>query len=144
MIATLILTQGDLAEAIVRSARIIVGETPATEALSVAWDAEPQEIVGQVRQRVEQIDQGDGVLILTDMHGGSPDQAARKVAGERHALVLAGLNLPMVVRLACCRPDGMSLEELATWIQMKGKRAICGCGEEPRTPAAGEVESAGR
>lgn len=144
MIVTLIVTQGDLAEALVRSARIIVGETPATEVLSVAWDAEPQGILGQVRQRVEQIDQGDGVLILTDMHGGSPDQAARKVAGERHALVLAGVNLPMVVRLACSRPDGMSLEELASWIQTKGKHAICGCGEEPRIPAAGGVENAGR
>lgn len=142
MIATLIVTQGDLAEAIVRSAETIVGETPATEALSVAWDAEPHDIVGQVRRRVERLDQGDGVLILTDMHGGSPDQAARKVAGEGHVVVLAGVNLPMVVRLACCRPDGMSLEELAAWIQAKGKHAIC--GQDAAIAAVVPPEAAGR
>lgn len=136
MIATLIVTQGDLAEAIVRSTHKIVGETPATEALSVDWDAQPDGIVERVRQRVERLDQGDGVLILTDMHGGSPDQAARKVAAERRALVLAGVNLPMVVRLACCRPDGMSLEELAAWIQAKGKHAICGQEAKPSVAAA--------
>ncbi|MGH9382277.1 MAG: PTS sugar transporter subunit IIA [Thermoanaerobaculia bacterium] len=126
MVATLIVAQGELADAILRSARTIVGETPATEALSVAWDAEPEDIVLQVRQGVERLDQGDGVLILTDMHGGSPDQAARRLVGERRVAVLAGVNLPMVVRLACCRPDDMSLEQLAAWIEAKGKRAICG------------------
>lgn len=133
MIGTLILSQGHLASELIETARTIVGVAPPFEALELGWQAGREECLRRVGEAIDRLDTGDGVLVLTDMHGSTPFNAAQELAATRHVAVLAGTNLPMVVRLACCRPDLLSLEELAAWIEGKGRDSIRAAGESADT-----------
>lgn len=135
MVATLIVTQGRLAESLLDSTRRIAGEAPRMEALRLEWEISMEEAVRQIREAVGRLDADSGVLVLTDMPGGTPFNAARRLESEGAVAVLSGVNLPMVVRLACCQPDGMSLSQLVEWIREKGRKSICdaedvGCRRE--------------
>jgi PTS system mannose-specific IIA component len=80
------------------------------------------------------------VLILTDMFGDTPSNAALTFVRPGKVEVVTGVNLPMVVRLGCLRNQAMSLEELARWLEVKGRRSICRAadrGEDDETPPAG-------
>lgn len=143
MIGTLVLSQGRLATELIEAARTIVGTVPACEALELGWQASKEECVERIEAAIERLETGSGVLILTDMHGSTPFNAAQELARNHHVAVLAGTNLPMVVRLACCRPDTKTLEELADWIESKGRSSILSSGEAPESALAceqGELE----
>lgn len=124
MIGTLILSQGRLAAELVEATRTIVGDVPAIEALELGWQTTREECLRRIGDAVDRLDSGEGVLVLTDMHGATPFNAAQELAETRRILVLAGTNLPMVVRLACCRPQGLSLDQLSDWIEAKGRDSI--------------------
>jgi mannose PTS system EIIA component len=124
VIQILILSHGNLAEALLETAHRITGEVPGLQALSLDWN-EPrdvlQERVGQVLRR---LDQGDGVLILTDLYGDTPSNLALSVLDPGRVEVVTGVNLPMVLRVGCLGEHDMGVSELARWIQQKGKQGI--------------------
>ncbi|MDH3746459.1 MAG: PTS sugar transporter subunit IIA [Acidobacteriota bacterium] len=158
MFRVLVLTHGSLADELVSSARTIAGEAPDVTALSLPWEDSLDEARAKVGAALEGLANGDGVLILTDMYGGTPFNVARGFAEPGQVEVVTGVNLPMVVRVTCkaaSEPfeDGReTLSEVALWIQGKGQKSICLCTESnlredgdlektsdlPKTP---EVES---
>jgi len=140
MIGTLILSQGRLATELVEATRTIVGELPAMEALELGWQTTREECLRRVGEAVDRLDSGEGVLVLTDMHGATPFNAAQELAETRRIHVLAGTNLPMVVRLACCRPEGLSLDQLTDWIEAKGRDSIRGAADGQGEPNGCERE----
>lgn len=129
MIGKLILTHGGLARELLSAAQVISGRLAGFEALSLDWNDTFEEARAKVRAAIERLDEGQGVLILTDMYGGTPSNVAVTFLQEGRVEVLTGVNLPMVLRLACQAEEPQELEEMARWLQGKGQRSLCLCSE---------------
>ncbi len=105
MIGLLIVTHGGLAREFRAALEHVVGPQQQLETISIGPDdhmeARRQEIVDAVRR----LDGGDGVILLTDMFGGTPSNLSISILDEANVEVIAGVNLPMLVRLASVRGD---------------------------------------
>jgi PTS system mannose-specific IIA component len=145
MIGKLVLTHGGLARELLAAAAVIAGKTEGFEALSLDWNDAFEAARAKVAAAIARLDRGEGVLILTDMFGGTPSNVALTFLEPGHIEILTGVNLPMVVRLACQGDDGRGLVEVARALQAKGQKSVClaselgqrngrpgGCG--PETP----------
>lgn len=138
MIGKLILTHGGLARELLSAAQVISGRLNGFEALSLDWNDTFDEARSKVRAAIERLDEGQGVLILTDMYGGTPSNVAVTFLEVGKVEVLTGVNLPMVLRLACQSEEPPVLADMASWLQSKGQRSICQVSEmQPKrcTPA---------
>ena len=103
MIGALVVTHGNLSRELVRAAKKIVGDASHLQAVSIDWDgdvASAREIIGAA---LEELNSGDGVVILTDMFGGTPSNLAISIMEAAKVEVIAGLNLPMLIKLASVR-----------------------------------------
>jgi len=130
MIGKLILTHGGLARELLAAASVISGSLNGFEALSLDWSDGFDEARSKVAAALEHLDQGQGVLILTDMYGGTPCNIAMTFFQAGRVEVLTGVNLPMVLRLACqTGGDRGTVSDLAHWLQDKGQRSVCLAGE---------------
>lgn len=125
MVGVLILTHGGLADELLAAARQISGPLDRFEALPLDWTEGLDEAHPKVGDAIERLDTGDGVLVLVDIFGGTPSNAAMAYLEDGKIDVISGVNLPMVVRLGCLGLAEMSLDELAAWIRTKGKDSIC-------------------
>lgn len=103
MIGAVVVTHGDLANELIRVAELIVGAQDGLRAVPLA----PGEDMDSMRQRIEaavkDVDGGEGVLILTDMFGGTPSNLSLPFHREGKIEVVTGVNLPMVLKLANAR-----------------------------------------
>ncbi|HTQ79966.1 MAG TPA: PTS sugar transporter subunit IIA [Thermoanaerobaculia bacterium] len=125
MIGKLILTHGGTARELLAAARTISGELSNFEALSLDWDDSFEEAKLKVGAAIDRLDQGQGVLILTDMFGGTPCNVALNFHQPGRIEILTGVNLPMVLRLACQGVEDTNVAEVARWLQAKTQRSIC-------------------
>lgn len=126
MIGKLILTHGGLARELLAAAQVISGRLSGFEALSLDWNDTFEEAKAKVRAAIERLEDGQGVLILTDMYGGTPSNVAVTFLQQGKVEVLTGVNLPMVLRLACQQTEEPTdLESMARWLQGKGQRSLC-------------------
>ncbi|HKI86977.1 MAG TPA: PTS sugar transporter subunit IIA [Thermoanaerobaculia bacterium] len=136
MTRVLILTQGNLAQELLKTAQTIAGAMPSFSALGLDWSDTIEEGVRKTRALIDQFGSEDEVLILTDIFGGTPSNVALTLHHPGRIEVVSGVNLPMVVRLGCSGLAERGVTELARWIQKKGQASICrresppGCGEE--------------
>lgn len=126
MIGILIVTHGGLADELLSAARIIAGSQAENgiRALSLDWRVGLGEARERIAEAVVAADRGNGVLVLTDMFGDTPSRAALGLCQKGQVEVVSGVNLPMVVRLACNGAFGASLEEAARAVAMKGRDSI--------------------
>ena len=138
MFQVLVLTHGPLGQVLLESARTIAGETPNVSALALDWNDTFEEAQAKVAAELERLDRGEGVLILTDMYGGTPFNVARSLVDPGRVEIVTGVNLPMVVRLSCFDHNGPGLDEVASWILGKGQAAICQCTEAPAAEKGSE------
>lgn len=130
MIGKLILTHGGLARELLQAASVISGQLSGFEALSLNWSDGFDEARAQVAAALERLDQGQGVLILTDMYGGTPCNIAMTFFQAGKVEVLTGVNLPMVLRLACqTGAEEASVSDLARWLQIKTQKSVCLAGD---------------
>lgn len=126
-----------MAAELLAAARKITGEMERFEALTLDWSDGLDEAHDKVGDAISRLDVGDGVLILTDIFGGTPSNVAMRFADPGHVEMVSGVNLPMVVRLGCLRTQTMELSEMTRWIQDKGRTSICSSQNLPRpTPRA--------
>lgn len=137
MIGVVVVTQGRLADELLSAAETITGSLAHFRAVSLEWDGGIDEAVRRIGVAVRELDRGDGVLVLTDMFGSTPSNAALAVARSGGVEVVTGVNLPMVLRLGCAADLPPTLAEAARWLEQKGKRSICrgvapGCRIEER------------
>jgi PTS system mannose-specific IIA component len=123
MIGLVVVTHGRLADEFIAAAEHVVGPMDAVQAVCIGpdddMDARRKEIIGAVRD----CDQGAGVVILTDMFGGTPSNLAISVMGAGKIEVIAGVNLPMMIKLAEVR-GRLSLAEAAMAAQEAGRKYI--------------------
>lgn len=130
MIGKLILTHGGLARELLSAANVISGRLNGFEALSLDWSEGFDEARSKVAAALARLDSGEGVLILTDMYGGTPCNIAMTFFQAGKVEVLTGVNLPMVLRLACqAEADETSVTDLARALQTKGQKSVCLAGD---------------
>lgn len=111
-----------LAHEMVHVAELIVGPLQACSAVSFRPDQPMEDMVKQLRETIKEVDQGKGVLILTDLFGGTPANISLSFLGPK-VEVVCGMNLPMLIKLASCR-RGYTLSEAAALVKEYGQRHI--------------------
>ena len=119
----LVVTHGRLAEELVSAARTIVGEVEGLDAVSIGWHDGATESTRRLKDAAARLDCGQGVLLLTDMFGGTPTNLALALHDEGKIEVVTGVNQPMVVKFANLR-QALSLQEMAAAIAEQGRHAI--------------------
>ncbi len=125
MIKTLILTHGALAHELERAAETIAGPNPDLAALALDWNDSVAEARDKTAAAIARLAPQGGLLILTDIHGGTPHNVAVSFHRPGEVEIVAGVNLPMVVRLGCHPQPERSLESFAAWLEGKGRSSIC-------------------
>ena len=100
MIGVVVVTHGQLANELVNGAEAIVGDLPRFAAVSIGWHEDTQDARQEIAQAIERVRQGEGVLILTDMFGGTPSNLAMTFLAPGEVEVVTGVNLPMLIKLA--------------------------------------------
>jgi len=103
MIGLVIVTHGRLAEEFVLAMEHVVGPQQNVRAISIGPDDDMERRRRDIVAAAHDVDDGGGVILLTDMFGGTPSNLAISVMDETHAEVIAGLNLPMLIKLASVR-----------------------------------------
>jgi PTS system mannose-specific IIA component len=122
-VGVLIVTHYRLGEEFLQALRLILPEAPSFEAVSVEPTMAVEDMRGKIAAGLKSADAGDGVLILTDMFGGTPSNMSLSFHDEHQVEVVTGMNLPMLIKLATMR-DEKPLDELAGFIKAYGQRNI--------------------
>ncbi|RPJ04917.1 MAG: PTS sugar transporter subunit IIA [Deltaproteobacteria bacterium] len=124
MIGVVIVTHCHLAEELICAARLVVGEElKQFQAVSVEPKDGSEAIREKIVTAIRRVDGGRGVLILTDMYGGTPSNISLSFLEEKKIEVITGVNLPMLLKLATY-PNDLNLEDLAAFITDYGQRNI--------------------
>ncbi len=118
-----IVTHYRLGEEFLQALRLIVPQAPEFHSVSIEPTQSVDEMRGRIGAALEAANQGEGVLVLTDMFGGTPSNVSLSFLDEHRVEVVTGVNLPMLIKLATLQEIG-SLEELATFIKDYGRRNI--------------------
>lgn len=123
MIGILIVTHGNLGQEFLKTASIIIGKPEKTEALSLAYDDDVMELKATVADKIKTMDDGDGMIVFTDLFGGSPSNSVAANLRELKFKAFTGLNLPMLIECINMRED-MELDELTDHLREVGKDGI--------------------
>ena len=132
-IGGVIVTHGQLANELLAAAETVVGEIGHVTAVSIGWHDDVEAAQDQVERAIASVSNGPGVLVMTDMFGGTPTNIAAMFLKDGEVEIVTGVNLPMVVKLASNTKD-LTLAELAREVEEQGKQAIYRTGAlfEPR------------
>lgn len=123
MIGILLVTHNKLGDSFVDCVRHVLGEVPPNlKVLTVLADDEPQLKLIEGQALIKQLDTGGGVLILADMFGATPSNIARQLCHAERVMGVAGMNLPMLLRVVC--GSGKTLPELAKIAFEGGRECI--------------------
>jgi PTS system mannose-specific IIA component len=123
MIGVVVVTHGQLAVELLNAAETIVGDLPQFAAVSIGWHEDTHDARDEIAQAIERVQQGQGVLILTDMFGGTPSNLAMTFLDQDQVEVITGVNLPMLIKLASLTEQS-SLLAAARDMREHGRNAI--------------------
>ncbi len=123
MIGLVLVTHGRLAEEFVHALEHVVGHQDYLAAVSIGPDDKMDARRADISAAVKTVDSGEGVIILTDMFGGTPSNLAISLLEEGRVEVVAGVNLPMLVKLVRVRKDS-NLHKCAAAAQDAGRKYI--------------------
>ena len=143
MIGVVVVTHGQLAVELVNAAEMIVGDLPQFTAVSIGWHEDVNDAREDIAQAIERVKGDAGVLLLTDMFGGTPSNLGLTFLEKNRIEVITGVNLPMLIKLAGLR-ESSDLLAVARQMGDDGRSAIWVAsellrGEKPRgdTPKGG-------
>ena len=123
MLGILIVAHGALAKEFITVSEHVVGQQPYLEAIGVLIDEPMEDCRERIMEAVKRINQGHGVIILTDMFGGTPSNLSISVMGIEAVEVVAGVNLPMLIKLLSVR-ESQTLQEASLSVQEAGRKYI--------------------
>ena len=123
MIGVVVVTHGQLATELVNAAETIVGDQPRFAAVAIGWHDAVELAREEIAQAIARVDSGSGVIVLTDMFGGTPSNLAITFLAEGRVEVITGVNLPMLLKLAGAA-DVTDLRDLARRIREDGRTGI--------------------
>ena len=124
MIGALVVTHGQLAQELVAAAEMIVGEISHIQAVSIGWHDDVNDARKEIERRIAEVDGGNGVVILTDMFGGTPSNIAFAFHEPGKVDVVTGVNLPMILKLASQKQEGETLDNLVRAVRDQGRSSI--------------------
>ncbi len=123
MIGVVVVTHGQLATELVNAAEMIVGDLPQFTAVSIGWHDDVNDAREEIVQAVERVRGEEGVLLLTDMFGGTPSNLGMTFLQADRLEVITGVNLPMLIKLASLRSSS-DLLAVAKEMRDHGRSAI--------------------
>jgi PTS system mannose-specific IIA component len=123
MIGLVLVTHGRLAEEFVAALEHVVGPQKDVAAISIGPEDDMERRRADIVAAVAKVDSGAGVVLMTDMFGGTPSNLAISVMSESSVEVIAGVNLPMLIKFASVR-DGLPLGQAVTAVQEAGRKYI--------------------
>ncbi len=123
MIGLVLVTHGRLAEEFLAAMQHIVGPQDYVETVCIGPDDDMETRRDEIMHKVQQADSGKGVVVLTDMFGGTPSNLAISIMDKANVEIIAGVNLPMLIKLAALRKD-CGLKDVVIGAQDAGKKYI--------------------
>lgn len=127
-VAGVIVTHGQLASEFLAAAEMIVGTVKHIAAVSIGWHDDVEAAREEVERAITRVSEGCGVLLLTDMFGGTPTNITSMFLSEGEVEVVTGVNLPMVIKLAS-QTEGESLTVVARRVRDQGREGIYLAGD---------------
>lgn len=127
-VAGVIVSHGQVANELLSAAETIIGHVRHVTAVSIGWHDDPEAASNEVGRAIERVSEGRGVLLMTDMFGGTPTNIATMFFSAGEVEVVTGVNLPMVIKLANQR-GGESLEDIARLVREQGREGIYLAGD---------------
>ncbi len=125
MVGIVIVTHGQLGEALIATAGTIFNERPeATVSVSIDLTEDVNKLRQKIQDGIKAVNQNDGILILTDMFGGTPSNLSYSFLEEGRIEVISGVNLPVLIKAANLRNRKQTLHEMAKTIEAYGKKSI--------------------
>lgn len=126
-IGGVIISHGQLASELIAAAETVVGDVAHLAAVSIGWHDDAEMAKAEVERAISNVSDGSGVLILTDMFGGTPTNIAAVFFRSGEVEIVTGVNLAMVIKLASPGKD-VSLADLAKEVEEQGKESIVQAG----------------
>ena len=123
MIGGLIVMHGKLGEELLNVLTIILGETANIEAISIGWYDDVEESKKKIASSLKRVDQKNGVVIFTDMFGGTPSNLRFTFQKDGSVEIITGVNLPMLIKFISLQ-RGMSLRDVARKVVEQGRKNI--------------------
>jgi len=123
MVGILIVSHGRLAEALISSVECLVGKLQKIRGVSIWPRDKEEEIRGQIQKEMAEVEDGEGVVILTDILGGTPTNLSLPLLEDEKVEVVTGVNMPMLMALLSHR-TGRSLREISKLVKKSGRRSI--------------------
>lgn len=123
MIGGLIVSHGKLAEELLNALTIIIGEAVNIEAISIGWYDDVEESKKKISQSLKRIDQKNGVVIFTDMFGGTASNLSFSFLKDNQVEIITGVNLPMLIKFVSLQRSN-NLKEVAKKVVEQGKKNI--------------------
>jgi mannose PTS system EIIA component len=123
VIGVVVVTHGQLANELVNAAEMIVGDQPQFTAVSIGWHDDVNDARDDIAQAIERVRGPEGVLLLTDMFGGTPSNLGMTFLETDRLEVITGVNLPMLIKLAGLRSSA-GLLAVAKEMREHGRNAI--------------------
>ena len=127
-VAGVIVSHGQLAGELLAAAEMIIGSVSHITAVSIGWHDDVEAARDEVERAINRVSEGSGVLLLTDMFGGTPTNITSMFLAEGEVEVVTGVNLPMVIKLAS-QTEHESLAEVAQRVRDQGREGIYLAGE---------------
>ena len=122
-VGVVVVTHGQLATELLNAAEMIVGALPQFTAVSIGWHDDVDVARGALERAIAKVDRGQGVLLLTDMFGGTPSNLGLTFLEAGRVEVVTGVNLPMLIKLAKA-PETRDVGALAREMCEHGRAAI--------------------
>ena len=123
MVGILVVSHGGLADALIASVQSLVGNLQRTRGVSIWPKEKGEEIKYRIRKETSKVNDGDGVVILTDILGGTPTNISLSFLEKERVEVVTGVNMPMLLTLSSYR-KGRSLREIGKLVKKSGRRGI--------------------
>ena len=118
-----IVSHGQVATELVAAAETVVGDIGHIVAVSIGWHDDVEAAKDEIERAIKNVSQGQGVIVLTDMFGGTPTNISAMFLKENEVEMVTGVNLPMVIKLAS-HSKSIPLSDLAREIEDQGKQSI--------------------
>jgi len=123
MIGGIIVSHGKLAEELLNALNIILGEVVNMDAVSIGWYDDVEESKKRINKVLKRVEQKNGVVIFTDMFGGTPSNLSLSFLKDDHVEIITGVNLPMLIKFVSLQ-RGHNLKEVAKKVVEQGKKNI--------------------
>jgi len=123
MIGGIIVSHGKLGEELLNALTIILGEAPNIEAISIGWYDDVEESRKKINQSLKRVDQKNGVVIFTDMFGGTPSNLSFSFLKADQVEIITGINLPMLIKFVSMQRSN-SLKDVVKKVVEQGKKNI--------------------